>query len=1231
MNTKASMKQFFTLLAIVILLVSSVPVKVSAEAGNYEHLEAAPAVKPSVGGALQLIENNGRKTLGDAQGNPIQLRGMSTHGLQWYPEIINNNAFAALSHDWGANLIRLAMYVGEDGYATHPEIKQKVIDGINYAIANDMYVIVDWHVHNPGDPNAETYKGAKDFFQEISTLYPNDKHILYELANEPNGGNTPGVTNDAAGWAAVKSYAEPIIHMLRDNGNTNIVIVGSPNWSQRADLAADNPIADDNTMYTVHFYTGTHMPSADSSDRTNVMSNAKYALEHGVALFATEWGTSEASGNNGPFLDKADDWIEFLNANNISWANWSLTNKSETSAAFLPFELGKSVGTKLDPGADQVWAPEELTVSGEYVRARIKGIPYEPIDRTKASFTTKLWDFNDGTLQGFGVNSDSPVKSVTLSNSSNALLLTGMSASSDISEGNYWANVRLSVDGWSAQPDIFGAEKLTMDVIAAAPTTVSIAAIPQSSTHGWANPLRAVAVQPADFVQQDDSTYKAKLTITTADSPNFDSIAKDTADSKLTNLILFVGASGTEEIALDNLTITGNRTVTEQPVEHAPIGVAALPSNFEDGTRQGWNWDAASGVKTALTIQDANGSKAISWDAAYPDVKPTDGWASAPRIMLGNINATRGDNKYFAFDFYLKPERASAGVLSINLALAPPTLGYWAQAAENVDIPLAALSQQEKTSDGLYGYHAYFDLDHIKDGKVLAADTLMRDISIIVADVGSDFAGSMFLDNVRFTNDTEQEGVPAAPADLSAAAGNGQVTLNWSTVTGATYYHVKRYGESGGPYSAVGTNLSSTTYVDTNVVNGSTYYYVVTASNSVGESVYSAEKAAVPVRKSTGGGGGGTSTGTTENSEIMNLPQADQAGKIAVAIAKGTAKVILPAKAANIDKTETIELSNDQIRVQIPGSVLQKLGSLVTADKLEDATITLGMEPSSPGEHASLLDKAAHQNHAQVASAGEVWNFTLAITDKDGKEVTLSQFDEPITIALQVDEHADQDLLGIYYIAEDGKLEYVGGKLIDGKMEAAIHHFSSYAVLSYDKSFSDVSESFWAGKAIKKLAAKHIIEGVNDTDYAPSKEVTRAEFTAMIARAMGLKANRIPAFADIQSADWFAEPVAAASEAGIVEGRASSEFAPNETITREEMAVMLVRAYQIAKGVATSDGTKPEQPFADGSSISDWAQSSVKEAHALGLLNGRDEGQFVPQGTATRAECAEVLARLIAE
>lgn len=723
---------------------------------GFSNLIVEPTVKPSEAGALQILEHNGMKTICSEDGYPIQLRGMSTHGLQWFPEIINDNAFKALKNDWGSNVIRLAMYVGENGYASDPEtIKQRVIKGIDLAIANDLYVIVDWHVHSPGNPKADVYSGAMDFFKDISSRYPDNPHLIYELCNEPSsntgGVEDGGVPNSEEGWQTVKSYAEPIIKMLRENGNDNLIIVGSPNWSQRPDLAADNPIDDNNTAYALHFYTGTHETAEDSSNRENVMSNARYALENNVALFASEWGTSEANGHGGPYLAEADAWLNFINKNNISWCNWSLTNKNETSGAFRPFEMGKYEAADLDPGKDLKWSMRELSVSGEYVRARIKGESYEPIDRTeKEEFKNVIWDFDDGTAQGFVVNADSPVKDVDLKNRNNRLQISGLNNSNDTSDTNYWANVRLSADNTDMTADIFGAEMLTMDIFIEDPTTVSIAAIPQSNGHGWANPKRASKVNKDNFVKQGDGTYKAELSISVNDSPNFEAIANDADDSVVNNMILFIGTENADVISLDNIAVTGNRAVVEEAQEHDPIGTATLPSDFEDGTRQGWKWDASSGVKDDLKIMEADGSKALNWEVAYPEVKPEDGWASAPRLILGGINTTRGNNNYLAFDFYLDPVRASKGEISINLAFAPPNLGYWAQAENNFDIPLESLGSLIKTEDGLYHFEVAFNLNKIAGDKVIKPTTELRDIIIVAADVESDYAGEMYLDNVRF-------------------------------------------------------------------------------------------------------------------------------------------------------------------------------------------------------------------------------------------------------------------------------------------------------------------------------------------------------------------------------------------------------------------------------------------------------------------------------------------------
>ncbi|GAA0388233.1 hypothetical protein GCM10008933_19000 [Paenibacillus motobuensis] len=1234
-----------------VLLSSLVPMMAAAEpegsnTGNDSSLIVAPAVKPSVGGALQIVEVDGEKTLADQSGNPIQLRGMSTHGLQWFPEIINENAYAALANDWGANVIRLAMYVGENGYGTpanKEKIRQKVIDGIDFAIANDLYVIVDWHVHAPGDPRADIYSGAMDFFKDISSLYPNNEHIIYELANEPSPNNTdgPGIPNDESGWQAIKEYAEPIVEMLRQgDAENNIIIVGTPNWSQRPDLAADDPIQADNIMYTVHFYTGTHMPAADSSDRSNVMSNARYALEHGVSIFVTEWGTSQASGDGGPYLQEADQWLSFLNENNISWINWSLTNKNETSAAFMPLELGKQPATDLDPGSDQVWSIPELTVSGEYVRARIKGIAYEPIDRNK--YSQVLWDFEDGTTQGFGVNGDSPnPESIALSNVDDALQITGLNVSTDTSEGNYWANIRLSADGWGKSANILGAEQLSMDVIVDEKTTVSIAAIPQGPSSGWANPERAVQVNEDDFEPYGSNKYKAVLSITTEDSPSFKTIAESAENNVMNNLILFIGAKDTNVISLDNITVTG--TKVEIPVIHAPKGTATLPSDFEDGTRQGWDWNPESAVKGPLTIEEIQGSKALSWELAYPDVKPSDGWASAARLDLYKDGLIRGDHDYVMFDLYLEPERASIGAMAINLVFQPPSAGYWKQAPTSYNIEFDQMGGATVT-DSVYHYPVSLNMRGI-DG--ITDDTELRNMILIFSDVDSDFAGRMYIDNVRFT-DGSNVAIPAVPGGLEAKAADGSITLSWEAAAGAQYYNVKRGVQSGGPYTTVAAHLQATSYKDTGLSNGTTYYYVVSAGNESGESANSIEKQATPYNSNSGGGGNNGNSGSTSGnssgggsnsgnnssdgsrSEIIVLPEPDQDGKIAVEIAKGAEQAIIAANATGITDKTVIELKGEDFILQLPGKVYKQLQALLTEEQLKNGTITIQFSQMTDGDRSLLLDRINSREEVDVRTAGAILNFSLSISaGKDNPVLKLDRFVQPLTMILNVDAGVNKDLIGMYLISSDGLIKYIGGTTQDGKLAADLTTNGVYGPLSYDMSFSDVAGTHWAMPVLKLLAAKHIIEGTGAAQFAPEKSITRAEFAAMIARSLQLEAiSQVETtFTDVAASDWYAEAIAAVSELGIVNGRSTSSFDPRATITREEMAVILVRAYEYSRGQVTS--TVAVEAFADQASVSSWAQEAVAEAHALGFITGRANGQFVPQSQATRAEAAQMIARLI--
>jgi hypothetical protein len=285
------------------------------------------------------------------------------------------------------------------------------------------------------------------------------------------------------------------------------------------------------------------------------------------------------------------------------------------------------------------------------------------------------------------------------------------------------------------------------------------------------------------------------------------------------------------------------------------------------------------------------------------------------------------------------------------------------------------------------------------------------------------------------------------------------------------------------------------------------------------------------------------------------------------------------------------------------------------------------MEKMKENDAASLLTKASEHSGAGVKAAGEILDFTFTLTTKDNKSVSLSQFDKPIKISLLVNPNSNKDLVGIYFIADDGKLEYIGGTLKDGKLTANVNHFSKYAILEYEKQFTDLPNNHWAASAIRQLAAKHLVQGVSADAFHPERMVTRAEFAAMLVRLLGIEGTSTNEFADVSSSAWYANDVAIAAKHGIVNGVGGSKFAPDALVSRQEMAAMIMRSYSIATGKKPSEG--PASDFTDLAASPQWAQSAISTAHSLGLVKGKSATAFQPLQSGTRAESAMLIFNLL--
>jgi len=253
--------------------------------------------------------------LSDAEGNPVALRGVSFGWHNWWPRFYNESAVNWLRSDWNVNVVRASMGVDPDGaYLDNPEFAlEKMKAVIDAAIAADLYVIVDWHSH-------DLYLDeAKEFFGEMAQTYGQHPHVIYELFNEP----------DHESWEEVKAYSEELIEEIRRHDPDNIILVGSPTWSQDLHLVAQDPIRNQtNIMYVLHFYAATH--------KDYLRTRAETALNSGIPIFVTECAGMEASGD-GP-IDQAswDTWINWMESKKISWVAWSVADKDETCSMLLP-------------------------------------------------------------------------------------------------------------------------------------------------------------------------------------------------------------------------------------------------------------------------------------------------------------------------------------------------------------------------------------------------------------------------------------------------------------------------------------------------------------------------------------------------------------------------------------------------------------------------------------------------------------------------------------------------------------------------------------------------------------------------------------------------------------------------------------------------------------------------------------------------------------------------------
>lgn len=267
---------------------------------------------------------------------PIVLRGVSFGWHNWWPRFYNHETVQWLADDWKCNVVRAAIGVEpKKGYLNKPEWGKKKLEAVvNAAIAEDIYVIIDWHAH---DLHLEE---AKVFFAEMAQIYGQVPNVIYEIFNEPN--------NET--WDEVKAYSIEVINAIRKYDPDNIILVGNPNWDQDVHLVADNPIEGQiNIMYTLHYYAATH--------DNYLRERGDYAISKGIPIFISESAGMKADGNSAIDYEEWQAWIDWAEERKISWITWSIADKDETCSM-----LYKKASAKGQ------WKDKDLKESGKVTR-----------------------------------------------------------------------------------------------------------------------------------------------------------------------------------------------------------------------------------------------------------------------------------------------------------------------------------------------------------------------------------------------------------------------------------------------------------------------------------------------------------------------------------------------------------------------------------------------------------------------------------------------------------------------------------------------------------------------------------------------------------------------------------------------------------------------------------------------------------------------------------------------
>ncbi|OAB36972.1 hypothetical protein PMSD_11140 [Paenibacillus macquariensis subsp. defensor] len=527
--------------------------------------------------------------------------------------------------------------------------------------------------------------------------------------------------------------------------------------------------------------------------------------------------------------------------------------------------------------------------------------------------------------------------------------------------------------------------------------------------------------------------------------------------------------------------------------------------------------------------------------------------------------------------------------------------------------------------------------------------------------------------------------VPKVPATVTAVAGNGQAVVSFTAPSDNGGSPITGYEVTSIPGNIIVTGSASPVIV-TGLTNGTSYTFTVKAMNSKGKGQASAESNAVTPQSSDGGTvptKPGTDSGATAT--VPTKPDSDVAGIDVIVNGKTERIGIATSTKQNGQTVTTVKIDENKlneklaaegqhtvIAVRMNGksdSIISELtGQMVKdmADKeavfilqTQRGTYTLPARQINMGNLFNQTGTASLQDikikiEIAVPSADMVklvenaaakGSFTLVAppveftisAEYNGKTVKLSKFNAYVERTIAIQDGVDANKITTAVVVElDGTVRHVPTKIeiIDGKYYAKVNSLtnSTYVVIWNSVEFSDVA-THWAREAVNDLGSRMVINGTEEGKFSPDQNITRAEFAAILVRALGLK-NEIgtSTFSDVKASDWYSSPVNTAYDYKLIDGFEDGMFRPNEHITREQAMTMIFKAMTMTGLKNKLPGHSVDetlQTFGDKADASKWALSGISDSVQAGIVTGRDGNSLAPKANITRAEVATMIQKLL--